>query len=244
LWGPAKSAVLAYHVERAIAYGRKSDSHSAGQATGGIYSRRSGWIRGPVGVSRAHYHRINKKLEKDGLLTRTHHTATAGDSEPTEFTPNFVKIRAALDTCKDSLPLPAGPSLSISDSEGSSHGETTLAQPNNAGRLSMRLPLSHPGTTHSSHSETHSEVEFTQVDFYTSGVSTYAVARAGWRRLRLSSIHPIQPAHFAGGTGTAPLQSMAFYNAQGNMSIRGRRERLARAAKLTESGCGRGSAGW
>jgi len=195
LWGPAKSAVLAYHVERAIAYGRKSDSHSAGQATGGIYSRRSGWIRGPVGVSRAHYHRINKKLEKDGLLTRTHHTATAGDSEPTEFTPNFVKIRAALDTYKDSLPLPAGPSLSISDSEGSSHGETTLAQPNQRRSSQHETTVVSRGDDPSSHSETHSEVEFTQVDFYTSGVSTYAVARAGWRRLRLSSIHSNQPAH-------------------------------------------------
>ena len=195
MWVPAKSAVLAYHVERAIAYGRKSDSHSAGQATGGIYSRRSGWIRGPVGVSRAHYHRINKKLEKDGLLTRTHHTATAGDSEPTEFTPNFVKIRAALDTYKDSLPLPAGPSLSISDSEGSSHGETTLAQPNQRQSSQHETTVVSRGDDPSSHSETHSEVEFTQVDFYTSGVSTYAVARAGWRRLRLSSIHSIQPAH-------------------------------------------------
>jgi hypothetical protein len=170
LWGPAKNAVLLFHVERSAAYGRESDAHSVGQAMSGVHSRQYGWVRGPIGVSRSHYHRINGELEKCGLLLRHRRRAEAGDSGPTEFAPDFLKIRAAITAYKQSLTLPRTAASHVCNLERSSPGGTTV----NSARDNLS---SQPGTTPVSHRDdaasrdgTHSEMENTQVDSHTSGV--------------------------------------------------------------------------
>lgn len=170
-WGPAKTAVLLYHVERTAAYGKESDAHSATQAISGVYSRRTGkWTRGPIGVSRSHYHRINSELSEEGLLLRTRVKSVSGDSAPTEFAPAFPRIRAILTTYESSLrPADASP-REAEQQRGSSHHGTTPTQ-------SADPWLSHGETTPvlqgdsgSSPLRTHSEVDSASIHFDTSGV--------------------------------------------------------------------------
>ena len=57
--------VLLFHAERSTAMGKDCDPHSEDQAIEGIYSTRDlAWVRGPAGVSRATWYRVNGELEQ------------------------------------------------------------------------------------------------------------------------------------------------------------------------------------
>jgi hypothetical protein len=108
--------VLLFHAERSTGYGKPSDQHSQAQAIEGVYShkaeRRTGgygaWVRGTAGVSLAQYKRANRALVKAGLLQaeRRFRPDRNHAADATEYLPNWLAIRAALEAHELDRPAP------------------------------------------------------------------------------------------------------------------------------------------
>ena len=105
VWSLHRMAVLLFHVERSTAYGKDSDQHSQAQAMEGIYShtaaRRDGgtgrWIRGRAGVSLAQWKRENRALLDAGLIRRIRRKGKNDADAASEYLPDWLHIRAALE---------------------------------------------------------------------------------------------------------------------------------------------------
>lgn len=107
IWGPIKTTVLLWHIERSTAYGWQSDQHSESQATAGIYSTElRKWIRGPAGVGAGTYHRSNATLLSAGLITKQQRTTMKGGHAATEYAPDWLAIRAAITDWQEQTPVP------------------------------------------------------------------------------------------------------------------------------------------
>ncbi|MGD0778201.1 MAG: hypothetical protein ABSC05_35905 [Candidatus Solibacter sp.] len=156
VWPLHRFAALLFHVERSTAYGKDSDQHSQGQATEGIYShtaeRRDGgrgrWIRGGAGISRAQLNRANAALLKDGLIHKITRRGKNNAHAATEFIPDWLAIRDALEEHELRKPAPQPQPLIFQEGRHGtsrsplSQGETRLVSHRDKG-LSQ-------GETHSS----------------------------------------------------------------------------------------------
>jgi len=127
LWGPSGTAVMLFHIERTISYGKLSDQHSISQAEEGCYSKREqGWVRGPSGVRRTAFKAQNALLEASGVLRREPRFTTKGGSAPTEYEPDWLGIRAAIEQWQTSHQKPSRTPL-LDDDSGA--GEAVENQP-------------------------------------------------------------------------------------------------------------------
>ena len=147
IWGLHRMAVLLFHVERSTAYGKDSDQHSQGQAMEGIYShtaqRRDGgqgrWIRGRAGVSRAQWKRENRALLKDGLIRKITRRGKNDAHQATEFIPDWLAIRAALE--EHEFAAAPRPQPLFSQPINPRTGNTPLALPEPSPWLPQSQPL-------------------------------------------------------------------------------------------------------
>lgn len=179
IWTAPQMQVLLFHAERSVSYGKESDQHSQAQAVNGIFSRNAGfWVRGPAGISKATWHRVNSALESDPevstapqesdaprVLTRTRRKHASGADAATEYAIDWLKVAEAIakfrHTVPEMLPLLAGIPAAVEE-EGVSHRDT--------GCLSLRQggvsPRDTPPHLRVSHRETPTPVT---PEIYTAG---------------------------------------------------------------------------
>jgi hypothetical protein len=102
-------AVLLFHAERSTWYGKETDQHSQGQAISGVYSKKAArWIRGPAGVSRASWKRLNAELATEGgPIRRFRRTDAKTGNAPTEYAIDWLAIRSAIDQFRSHTPTAA-----------------------------------------------------------------------------------------------------------------------------------------
>lgn len=111
IWSPSQMAALLFHAERSTANGREADQHSANQATDGIYSVRTlGWVRGPAGLSKSTWCKVNGELVIDpekpetaatGVLRRIRRTNHFGKDDATEYSLDWGAIKRRIQTWKE-----------------------------------------------------------------------------------------------------------------------------------------------
>jgi hypothetical protein len=150
IWSPLQMAALLFHIERSTAYGWTSDQHSQSQVMAGCFSKdQRRWIRGPAGISRATLNRANAELEKAGALQRFRRKTRKGGDAATEYIPDWIGIRAAIQQWQDAAPIPVP--LPLFDAV-----EGTPSRPNGPqGGASQRdRGVSHTETGGASHRDT------------------------------------------------------------------------------------------
>jgi hypothetical protein len=103
IWTPSQMMALLYHAERSTAVGKDADQHSESQATEGIYSiQQLRWIRGPSGLSRSTWHRVNGELAQTeerphGVLRKILRTDRFGGADSTEYCLDWLEIKSAIE---------------------------------------------------------------------------------------------------------------------------------------------------
>lgn len=142
MWGPARMAVLLFHVERSTGYGWQSDQHAESQAMQGIRTQDNrDWIRAPAGVGHGTYHRENAALIKDGLLRKFPRRTRRNGHAPTEFAPDWLAIRQAITEWKRTTePAKSAPLFT-------EPGPIPLSHAGTRGGPRVGEPLSQPGTS-------------------------------------------------------------------------------------------------
>lgn len=105
IWNPHEMAVLLFHAERSTLYGREADQHSYAQAIEGVWSRRTNrWIRGPAGVSRSTWKRVNSQLEAAGYIQAFRCTHASGADAAKEYAIDWLAVKAAIETFQTTCP--------------------------------------------------------------------------------------------------------------------------------------------
>jgi hypothetical protein len=141
IWGPIRTTVLLFHVERSTGYGWQSDQHAESQAMTGVRSQNNReWIRAPAGVGHGTYHRENAELLKAGVLRKFPRRNRRGGHAPTEFAPDWLAIRAAIEAWKTTTTLPAPAPLFDAP------GPTPFSQAGTRGGPTVGEPFSQAGT--------------------------------------------------------------------------------------------------
>jgi len=145
MWGPARMAVLLFHVERSTAYGWRSDQHAKSQAENGVYSKqRREWIRGPAGVGHGTWHRENAALIKAGLIHKERRRTSRNGYAASEYEPDWMKIRAAIEDWKETATTPD--QRPLFEQPGPLKVEGGLSQPGTRACPTVGQGLSQPGT--------------------------------------------------------------------------------------------------
>ena len=147
IWSPAQMAALLFHAERSTVHGREADQHSANQATDGIYSVRTfDWVRGPSGLSKTTWCRVNIELlidpeksetEKTGVLRKIRRTNRYGKDDATEYALDWHAIKRRIGAWKEQRSNPENYGVECPNL-GHSKGEETEKGVSQFGTLKRR----------------------------------------------------------------------------------------------------------
>lgn len=143
---------LLFHAERSTGYGKESDQHSQAQAVRGIYRRgpNSFWVRGPAGLARSTWHKVNAELEQlpwvarpgdpPRVLIRERRKHFSGADAATEYAIDWLAVAGVIQefkfTAPESCPLLRDvPAIVADDAPGSVHHMDTPYPPGGEGRV-------------------------------------------------------------------------------------------------------------
>ena len=155
IWTPSQMAALLFHAERSTAFGRQADSHSQDQATDGIYSTQHlSWVRGPSGISKTTWHRVNGELAIDtehpektphGVLRKIRKFNKYGKADPTEYQLIWPAIAREIAAWKDRSSVARNQLSEELDSPnlGESKGEETVKGLSQSRRVTLPIQESH-----------------------------------------------------------------------------------------------------
>lgn len=155
IWTPSQMAALLYHAERSTATGKAADQHSEDQSTSGIYSaQQMAWVRGPSGISKTTWHRVNGELAIDaddpqrtphGVLRKIRRTNRYGKADPTEYSLVWPAITREIQAWKERASRDRSELQEEFDSPnlGESKGEETGKGLSQSRRVTLPIQESH-----------------------------------------------------------------------------------------------------